>query len=409
MTTRVILLSALLLASLSAGWCASGYTAPVISVPLVTKAPVIDGKLDPAEWAGAAVLSDFVTLGGDKLPTLHTTVYLEYDATNFYLAAICSDPNAANLKTTADKRDGPVLEDDCVQLAVDTVGQRKDVALLAVNAANVQYDAWNGDASQGFKWQSATSRGPDGWSVELALPFNSGIGPAMGDSWLINVERNAPGVGETSSWAPVVKSLLEIDRLGPLIFSGPPFRVSIHGLGDLTLGKNLAQMEISAGKSSGPTTAKLNARVESGGRSDVTMEKIAVGAEPSVIRMSYRVPADGHSTVTFALTVAGAQGKAIVAWRSAAYPVDVPPVTAGLQTLEKTLSETAEAWARMPAGESRDAAQRNLGELLTAWQNLAHRVEQREGLSRQDYAALLTEAQMLNATALDLQKQATAG
>ena len=409
MTTRVNLLAVLLLVSVSAGWGAPAYEAPVISVPLVSKGPVMDGKVDPAQWAQAAVLSDFVVGGGQKLPTLHTTVYVEYDATNFYLAAVCSDPNAANLKTAAEKRDGPVLADDCVQVAIDTVGQRKDVALLAVNAANVQYDAWNGDVSQSFKWESATSRGPDGWSLEMAVPFARGIGPAVGDSWLINVGRNAPGAGELSSWAPVDKSLEEKDRLGPLTFSGPPFRVKLRSLGELWVGKDLAQVEVGSWKSGPPLGAKLNARVDGGGRSETAMEKITVGAEPSVIGMSYHVAADGHSAVTFALTVPGREGKAVVVWRSAAYPIDVPAVTAALETLEKTLSETSEAWARMPAGAPKDALQASLGEVLTGWQNLAHRVAQRQSLSPADYSGLLTEAQSLNSTAQALQGQATGG
>jgi hypothetical protein len=174
------------------------------------------------------------------------------------------------------------------------------------------------------------------------------------------------------------------------------------------VGKNLTQMEVATWKAgAGATAAKLNARVDSGGRSDVTMQKITVGVEPTAIGMSYRVPADGRSTVTFALTVLGAHNQAVVAWRSAAYPLDVPPVAAALRTLEKTLSDTSEAWARMPAGAPKDALQENLGEVLTAWRSLASRVAARQGLSRQDYAGLLTQAQMLNQTALALQAQAT--
>jgi len=107
--------------------------------------------------------------------------------------------------------------------------------------------------------------------------------------------------------------------------------------------------------------------------------------------------------------VPAAHNRAVVAWRSAAYPIDVPPVMAALRTLEKTLSDTSEAWARMPAGAQKDALQENLGEVLTAWQDLANRVAARQGLSRGDYAGLLTQAQMLNQTALALQAQATAG
>jgi hypothetical protein len=410
MTARTLWLTVLLVASGSAGWSAPAYLPPVISVPEVTKAPQVDGKVEPAEWAKAAVLSDFVCLGGDSLPKLHTVVYAQYDASNFYLAAVCSDPDPANLRTAADKRDGPVLDDDCIEFIVDTVGQRKDAAHLAVNAANVQYDSWNADVSQDFKWTSATSRGPDGWSVELALPFARGIGPAVGDSWLINVARNAPAAGELSSWAPATKSMLELDRLGPLIFSGPPFRVVQRRLGDLWLGQNLAQLEVTTWKSgAGALPAKLNARVDSGGRSILNMEKITVGAEPSVIGLSYRVPSDGRSTVTLALTVAGPQGKAVVAWRSAAYPINAPPVSAGLEALEKTLSDTLLMWAGLPAGERKDTLQQNLAEMLTARESLARRVEQRQGLSREEYGNLLTEVQILNQTAQALQAQVRGG
>ncbi len=406
MTTRTMLLLALLLASVGAGWSAPGYTPPVISVPLVTKAPQIDGSIEPGEWAKAAVLSDFVSVGGQSLPALRTTVFMEYDAGNFYLAAICSDPNPGSLQTLAAKRDGPVLGDDSLHLVIDTVGQRKSAAHLAVNAANVQYDSWDADASQDFKWLSATSRGPDGWSVEIALPFARGIGPAVGDSWLINVARKAPGADEQSSWAPVEKSVMELDRVGPLVFSGPPFRLLLRQVGALWLGENLAQLEVSTWKSGeGTRPAKLNARVNNATRGDLTMKKITVGAQPSTMGLSYKVSADGPSTVIFALTIAGPQNKAVVAWRSAPYPIDVPPVTAELSALEKALSDTLMRWAAVPEGERKDELQKSLHEVLDAWQDLAHRVAQRQGLSREEYADLMTRVQLLTQTARGLQAQ----
>ena len=410
MTTRILLLVALLEVSLGAAWGASPYTAPVVSVPTGSKAPLIDGTVEAGEWARAAVLSDFVCVGADHMPTLRTTVYLEYDAVNFYLAAICTDPDSSALKSAADKRDGPVLQDDCLELVVDTVGQRSDAAHLAVSAGNVQYDAWNADASQDFKWTSATTRGPDGWSVEIALPFARGIGPAVGDSWLINIGRHAPGASEDSAWAPPLKSMAELDRLGPLIFSGPPFRVVQRRLGDLWLGQNLAQMEVSTWKpGDAAAPAKLNARVDSGGRTDVVMEKIAVGAQPSTIGLSYRVPSDGLSTVTLALTIAGPQGKAIVAWRSASYPISAPPVVSALQALEKTLSDALVTSAGLPEGAQRDTLQESLQEVLTAWQALAGAVAGRPGLSRDEYANLLPQVQMLTMTAQALLNDAVGG
>lgn len=410
MTVRGILLVTVLWAAATTGWCASAYIPPVVSAPLLSKAPQIDGNVEPAEWAQAAVLSDFVRVGGEALPGLRTTVYVAYDATSFYLAAVCTDPEPTMLCSMADKRDGAVREDDSIEIVIDTVGERKNAAHLAINVANVQFDSWDDDATQDFKWESATSQGETGWSAEVAMPFARGIGPAVGDSWLINVARFAAGRGERSSWAPVAASLGELDRLGPLVFSGAPFRVIQRPREEAWLGQNLAQFEVSSWRPGAANlAAKLNARVEGTSRTELYMEKITVGSQPTIHDLPYKVSGDGTSYVTFALTIAGPQDSTIVAWRSAPYPIQTPPVTAELTALESTLSDTLLTWKGLPEGERKARLQVSLAEILAAWEGLAQQAQVRQGKGREEYGHLLLQVQMLRQTALGLQSEVRGG
>ena len=109
------------------------YTPPVVSVPKVKTPPKIDGIIEPAEWANAAPMSPFVLLGGQGQPLNATSVWVMYDDHSLYIAAILTDPNPGALKAATTDRDGPVWEDDSLELFFDTDDQRKSYIHLAVN------------------------------------------------------------------------------------------------------------------------------------------------------------------------------------------------------------------------------------------------------------------------------------
>ena len=135
-----------LLALLAPALSAAVSDGPVVSVPALTQPPTMDGRVEAREWARAAVLSDFVTLGGARLPMLRTQVFLAYDAINLYLGAICYDPSGP-IQAEVLQRDGPVFTDDYLDLYIDTVGQRKssETARMTITAAGTQYDAHGND------------------------------------------------------------------------------------------------------------------------------------------------------------------------------------------------------------------------------------------------------------------------
>lgn len=382
------------------------FTPPVVSAPKVIPGPVVDGQVSPGEWAQAAVLSDFVTLGSKTLPALSTKVYLQYDASNFYLGAICYDPHPEARQALTTQRDGPVTADDCLQLFVDTVGQRTSAAQLVVNAVGTQYDAFAGEVSQDFKWTAVCVEHPEGWSVEIALPFARGIGPEVGDTWLLNVGRYAPGSEESSCWTPAEHSFGELEHLGTLIFAGSPYRVVMQPLGNLWLGHNLAQFEVQRLQPTPePVPVKLNVRVLGKNRADhyFHAEKVQVGTEPILCAVPLRLSSDGQSTVLFSLT--DDQGR--VAWRSGTYTIALPPVRQVMRELEAALSRTLLSWSRLPTGEQKSGLRPDLAEMLSAWQALDTRLQQREAMTSPQYANLLTEANLLQRAAQAVSAQVT--
>ncbi|NLO73963.1 MAG: hypothetical protein GX100_07640 [candidate division WS1 bacterium] len=396
-----------LLALLAPALSAAVSDGPVVSVPALTQPPTMDGRVEAREWARAAVLSDFVTLGGARLPMLRTQVFLAYDAINLYLGAICYDPSGP-IQAEVLQRDGPVFTDDYLDLYIDTVGQRKssETARLTINAAGTQYDALGNDVSQDFKWAALTARGSGTWSLEMALPFARGIGPKVGDSWLINVARHVARTGEISSWSPVNRNLGEMDRLGTLLFSGPPFRVAVADLGSLWFGDGTAHFEVqrlagSPGSDTSPPE-KLNARVEGRRSADrfFNAVKLHIGEKPLAVEAPYHVASEG-STVIFSLTDPRGQ----VAWRAAPYPLAAAPVAPALHKLEGTLCAALLAWSALPEGPRKTEAWENLSELMTAWQDLSQKTARRDTLSYEQYAGLLTQTNLLQHTAESFQAQ----
>lgn len=403
MYPRLVLILALFVLPLG-GVLAVPADGPVVSAPAVTSAPNLDGRVESREWARAGALSDFIDLGGDKLPRLRTQVYVCYDAANLYLGLICYDPSG-QFRAEVGQRDGPIGSDDSVEMYIDTVGQRRagETARLAVNAAGTQSDSLGDDVSQDFKWVAVTTRNADNWSAEIALPFSRGIGPKPGDSWLINVGRHVARTGELSSWSAVARSFGEMDRLGTLLFSGPPYRVVTADLGNLWLGQNTAHFEVTAlGTPPAGAAQNLNTRVD--GRRVVdgffNAVRLRLGDKPLAVDAPYRVSSE-RSKVVFSLT----DEKDVPAWRSTSYPLEAPPVLAGLAGLESALSAALLTWSALPEGDGKAARWDQLQELLSAWHQLSAQLAERDKLSPAQYAGLLAQAQFLESAVRTLQVQ----
>ena len=140
--------------------------------------PLIDGVLDDAAWREAQPLTGFKSFIPDfgKEPSERTLAYMAYDAENLYFAFHCLDRSPDKIKATMASRD-TINTDDFVCINLDSFNDQQASYGFYVNPLGIQADSrYAGnteDFSADFVWSSAGRLGPDGYAVELRIPFKS--------------------------------------------------------------------------------------------------------------------------------------------------------------------------------------------------------------------------------------------
>jgi len=137
--------------------------------------PVIDGVVHEAEWAEALRIDSFYDPVQGRAAEFTTRAFLGYTVDAIYVAFICDDPDPSAIRAQQRRRDGDMENDDRVIFAVDPQGQQLTPYQFVVNPLGTQRlevpagaplnVRWRGD------WQAAAQRTPQGWSVEMRIPF----------------------------------------------------------------------------------------------------------------------------------------------------------------------------------------------------------------------------------------------
>jgi hypothetical protein len=181
---------------------------PAITVPACAQAPVIDGLLDDACWQSAAPLTGFVQIrpGDNAAPSRATSVRLARDADTLYIAVRASD-DPSQVRATVARRDN-VLADDTITLYLDTFDDHRRAYVLTFNPLGNQQDGvyTEGreiDYSLDLVLRSKGVLTPDGYDLEIALPFSSIR--HRGARWGLLVERRILHLDEDLSWTPRVR------------------------------------------------------------------------------------------------------------------------------------------------------------------------------------------------------------
>ncbi len=169
--------------ALAIGWlAAAGFAAaaaPDVFRPLKTATPpVVDGRLDDPVWRSApsvelarTFIPDFGREGSER-----TVAFMAYDAENLYFAFKCYDREPDKIKAALASRD-TIRADDFICINLDTFNDQQSLYAFYVNPLGIQTDSrfasGTEDFSVDFVWTSAGRLDPDGYSVELAVPFKS--------------------------------------------------------------------------------------------------------------------------------------------------------------------------------------------------------------------------------------------
>lgn len=194
---------------------------PAVEIPAGDTAPAIDGRLNDAAWQKAARAQIELTNLG-KRSSKRAEVLLTYDDENLYVAFRAVEPNPDSVRARVVKHDGPLFNDDSVEIFLGVQDRAEDYFHFALNALGTTYEARGLDVSWGAEWQAAVGREPKAWTAEIAIPFASlGVPvPGSGTVWHGNFCRNRAAAGnvENTCWSATYGSHHTPIRFGTLAF-----------------------------------------------------------------------------------------------------------------------------------------------------------------------------------------------
>jgi hypothetical protein len=168
----------------------------------------VDGQLNDAAWANAAVLTGFSQYTPvDRLPAADSTeIHVVYTDYAIYFGIRAFEPHGAVAATLADR--DKLGSNDYVQLILDTFNDKRRALYFTVNALGVQGDGTltdaNGlDANPDFLFESKGRVTATGYEVEVMIPFKSiRYQAADVQRWGIQVMRRVTHSGHEQTWTP---------------------------------------------------------------------------------------------------------------------------------------------------------------------------------------------------------------
>ena len=207
----------------------------------------VDGRLDEPQWARAALLTGFSQFSpNDGRPAEDSTeVLVWYSATAIHFGIRAFEPHGIARATLADR--DKISGDDHIQILLGTFNDGRQATMFAVNPLGVQADGtitesnqsrssgFGGstlardpaDVSPDFVFQSKGHLTPEGYVVEVRIPFKSlKYQSALSQTWGLNIVRQVQHSGHEDSWTPARRAGLSF-----LAQSG-----ALEGLTDLRRG-----------------------------------------------------------------------------------------------------------------------------------------------------------------------------
>jgi TolB-like protein len=190
----------------------------------VDQGPQVDGYLDEEVWQGAAIIDEFIQQEpseGDPA-TERTVVRLLYDAANLYIGVEAYDSQPSGIIATEMRRDSlRILDEDNFQVILDTFQDRRSGYMFVTSPLGAKLEqqvteegegGWRGANTSNINlnwdgvWDVATTRTPDGWVAEIAIPMVTLRFPKTDRQvWGVNFMRNIRQKNEQVFWAPITK------------------------------------------------------------------------------------------------------------------------------------------------------------------------------------------------------------
>jgi len=187
---------------------------PEVTPVRISERIIIDGKLTERAWKNAPMSDRFIQREpSEGLPVSEKTIlYILFDDRHLYIGVRCNDSDASQIVANELRRDAVLIDNDCIELYLDTYHDHRSAFFFATNALGAQRDAivladvneedqswdWNG------VWENASTIDSAGWTAEFAIPFQT-LRFQSGDNavWGLNVSRLIPRKREEAYWTPI--------------------------------------------------------------------------------------------------------------------------------------------------------------------------------------------------------------
>jgi hypothetical protein len=178
-----------------------------VRIQRAAEPPVIDGNLSEEIWVRAPVVADFhqVTPVEFDTPTERTEVYVLYDRDALYIGARLYDTEPELINARILRQGQNINTDDRFFVHVDPFNNRRGGYLFGVNPNGVRYDGvFEGVTQRQFDWdgiwQAAARVTPEGWTLEIEIPFKTLSFDPSTSTWRMNFARNIQRKNEGMAW-----------------------------------------------------------------------------------------------------------------------------------------------------------------------------------------------------------------
>jgi hypothetical protein len=174
----------------------------------------LDGVLDEAVWSFGVPATGFIQAEPrEGLPaTERTEVRVAFGEGNLYVGAMLYDEDPDGLVVNDIKKDFDENSQDVFSVILDTFRDRRNGYVFMTNPEGARADrqiANEGrevNASWDAVWRVETQRLPEGWSVEMEIPFRALRFEEGVETWGINFSRRIRRKNELAYWSPVPRA-----------------------------------------------------------------------------------------------------------------------------------------------------------------------------------------------------------
>jgi hypothetical protein len=177
------------------------------TIKRIDKAPEIDGIIGDSEWAGVGRLSDLHQVKPVEFaaPSERTTWFIAYDDMALYIAAHALDSEPDEIVAQTLRQGSNLSSDDSMSVLIDAFNNKRSGYKFTLNPNGVRAEAIYATATRPSDdwdgiWRGAAVIVDDGWTMEMAIPFNTITFDPANETWGINFHRKIARKNEDIGW-----------------------------------------------------------------------------------------------------------------------------------------------------------------------------------------------------------------